>query len=197
VTIDRHRRLAARLALVLLAAVATVAPARPTDESEVQAAYIVNFVRYARWPSLPASAPVAVAVVGGAEMAAPLRALARRIGSVDGHPLVVRVLPLNSTAPARSAAVTAVRAEMGDAQVLFVAPSHRSWNTAAIAAAAGRPVLTVGTGSDFAAAGGMFSLFNDDGRVRFSANADAVRASGVDVSARVMLLARAQPGSGG
>lgn len=169
--------------------------AQPTDEAEVQAAYVVNFVRYSRWPE-PAAAYV-IATLGSPESANELRALVRRVGAVDGHPLAVRALSLNSTPPERARAIVAIRAGMGDACVLFVPASHQAWNAAAIAASTDRPVLTVGVGPGFVAQGGMFALITEGNRVRFAANDAAIRRSGVEVSARVLLLARPLAPHGG
>ena len=105
----------------------------------------------------------------------------------------VRLLPLNTIAPDRALAVRTLKAQLDDARVVYVAASHHGWNDSVVAAVADRPVLTVGVGGDFIAAGGMFALFEKQGRVAFSANEDAIRRAALDVSARVLVLARPAP----
>lgn len=170
--------------------------AAPVDEVRVHGAYLINFIRYSRWPEADAPGPRVVAVLGPPAAAAVFRQLAQQAGPVNGHPVVVRTLPFNSAAPERAAAIRAMREATDGAHVVYIAPSHRSWEQALVAATAGRPVLTVGTGADFISAGGMFAMFTEQGRVRFAANIAAVRGSAVDVSGRVLLLARPLPGAG-
>lgn len=187
-----------RLVVLFCLAVALVAgmPGRAarTDIESVYEAYVINFVRYTRWPdSGTAGTPYVIAVLGSPESAASLRELAALSGPIDGHPLVVRSLTLNAIAPARDQATKALRDGLDDARVIYVAPSHRGWNDAAIGAVANRPVLTVGVGGAFVAQGGMLGLFEHDGRVNFSANDSAIKAASIDVSARVLMLARQAP----
>ncbi|HZF98335.1 MAG TPA: YfiR family protein [Pseudoxanthomonas sp.] len=170
--------------------VAPAARAAPLDEASVHAAYVINFVRYSRWPRLAPGAPLVITTLGGPESADALRGLASRAGAVEGHPLEVRALALGRVPPSGEEATAVIAAEAADAQLVFVDASHRAWNQAVIAVFAGRPVLTVGMGSEFVAGGGMFGLVNREGRVVFTANNEAIARNPVDVSARVLMLAR-------
>jgi len=170
--------------------VAPAARAAPLDEASVHAAYVINFVRYSRWPGLAPGAPLVIATLGRSESAEALRGLASRAGAVEGHPLQVKTLALDRVPPSGEEATAVIAAEAADAQLVFVDASHRAWNRAVIAALAGRPVLTVGMGSEFVAGGGMFGLVNREGRVVFTANNEAIARNPVDVSARVLMLAR-------
>jgi hypothetical protein len=166
------------------------AHAEPLDEASVHAAYVINFVRYSRWPRLAPDAHLVVATLGPPESADALRVLASRADPVEGHVVKVRALSLNHAPPKHDEAVATIRAHAADAQLVYVAPSHRGWNQAVIEALAGRPVLTVGMGSEFVAGGGMFGLVRREGRVVFTANSQAIMRNPVDVSARVLMLAR-------
>jgi hypothetical protein len=170
--------------------------AQAVDAESIYEAYVLNFVRYSRWPdSDTGSGDYVIAVIGPSSIAADLRRLAVRNGPVQGHVLRVREIALNTLAPVRREAVRTLQAKLDNARVVFVAPSHRSWNSAVVAATAGKPVLTVGIGGDFVRQGGMLALFDHEGRVNFSANEAAIKQSSVDVSARVMVLARPAPTS--
>lgn len=178
----------------LLAALFAVLPVRHVqaaseDEMRVHAAYVMNFVRYSRWPGAD-EGPLVIAVLGTAENADALRGLAERAGSINGRRLSVRRLPLASIPPAAPAARDALAAATAHSHVLYVGSSHRAWSRTVAAATAGRPVLTIGPGQAFVAAGGMFGLYLDRGHVRFAVNAPAIKASSVDVSARLLVLAR-------
>ena len=165
--------------------------APPPDEASLHAAYVINFIRYSKWPTTGAAAqPYVIAVLGPPESAVALRRLCERAGPVEGRAIVVHALTLNSVAPAPAEAIATLRQELGEVNVVYLAESHRGWNRVAIAAVAGRPVLTVGVGSDFVEAGGMFGLMRNGSQVTFSANEPVIRRNPVDVSARVLMLAR-------
>jgi hypothetical protein len=168
--------------------------AEPVDEVQVQAAYVLNFVKYSRWPALP-DGPLVIAVLGTPDDAAALRALVQQAGNVQGRPVSVRLLPLASIAQAGNQAVRALDGAAGNAQVLYVGSTHASWSRAVTALAAGKPMLTIGPGGAFLQAGGMFALYSDAGHVRFAVNATAIRASTIDVSARLLMLARPLDGA--
>ncbi len=55
---------------------------------------------------------------------------------------------------------------------------------------AGRPVLSIGQGSEFCSDGGMFCLTPDPAGLRFEVNLDAVSRSGLRVHPQVLRLAR-------
>lgn len=180
--------------LALTMAAIPQAMAAPADAASLHAAYVINFVRYTRWPVAKADGPLVIAVLGAGDASTTLAQLARRAGAVEGRPLRVRRLSLNPIAPSRAEAIEAVRESLSGVHVVYVAASHQSWNEAVIAAAKGQPVLTVGVGGRFVAAGGMFGLVQDGGRVHITANEAVVRQASIDVSARVLLLARSTQG---
>jgi hypothetical protein len=59
-----------------------------------------------------------------------------------------------------------------------------------VAALKGAPVLTVGNARGFVAAGGMLGLVRSGPRMAFEADPQAIQASGVGLSAKVLKLAR-------
>ncbi len=188
-------RAAARARMLALACLLVGAPtllkADPASRDSVHAAYLINFMRYAKWPpqAMDPGRHVVV-VVGPAAAASTLRELAARAGPVAGRAVMVRGLSVNAGAPARADALRLLAPELERAHVVYVAESHRAWNATVVQAAAGRPVLTVGVGGDFIRSGGMLALFEDRGRVSFSANPEAIQRATVDLSARVMVLSR-------
>lgn len=173
------------------------ATAQSADSASVQAAYVINFMRYTQWPARESAGPAyEIAVLGSGMSVAALRSLAARAGALRGRPIVVRVLPLNAVAPAEEEARRALRRELGQPHAVYVAPGHGEWNRAVIEVARGRPILTIGVGAGFVEQGGMLGLVQDRDRVAFRANDQAVRAAPVEVSARVMMLARPAPPGG-
>lgn len=172
--------------------------ARAADEANVHAAYVINFIRYSRWPDpQPVDQPYVIAVLGPAGTAATFRTAAGSAAHIGGREFVVRIVPVNPVAPALTQAVRALQQDLQGVHVVYVAASYHGWNRAIVAAVAGRPVLTVGIGHEFVEAGGMFGLFENGGRVSFGTNENVIRNASVSISARVLVLARPFATQGG
>ena len=184
----RGWRFVAAFGLLAWACVGT-ASAAPVDEQRVHAAYLMNFIRYTRWPDA-GDQPVLACVLGSAELAGVMREAARKFAAAGGVQVQVRLLPTGTVAPALAEAEGALRKPSEGCQVLYVADSHRAWARAVVRAGTGRAVLTVGPGADFLEAGGMIGLYLEEGTIRFDVNPAAIRSSPVDVSSRIMALAR-------
>jgi len=75
--------------------------------------------------------------------------------------------------------------------VLVVDPNHPPAATdALLAAAAERPVLTVGRAGDFAERGGAIQFVIVEDTLRFAVNLESVERAGIEVSSRLMRAAR-------
>jgi hypothetical protein len=152
--------------------------------AEVQAAYLLNFLRFTQWPEPLASSdePVDVAVLGAEPLAAALKLLLQQPGASGTRP--VRVHALGEISSARA------RRQLRAAEVVFVA--QREWPDPSrlLQDLRGRPVLTIGEGPEFARRGGMLGLVPQGSRIVFDANPGVIHASGLQLSAKVLKLAR-------
>lgn len=171
-----HCRLAAALAAgLLLAAPASAAPGGSSpSEYEVKAALTYNFLKFVEWPApLAAEAEVRVCVLGSQTFAAEMKRLqGRRTG---GRTLAVVVL--------------GSLAEAAGCHALFLGTAGPAPETLA-GALAGSGVLTLSDTKGFGARGVAINFFIEDDRVRFEANLSALRRAGVQVSSKVLRLAR-------
>ncbi|MEO0318728.1 MAG: hypothetical protein RL404_2405 [Pseudomonadota bacterium] len=142
------------------------------DPATLKAAFLYNFALYTTWPPPPPSA-VTLCSIGHDELGAAFDALANK--QIDGKPVHVR--RVDNAADARSC------------HVLFV-PDSSSANLPALARGlASQPVLIV---SD---AGGnldssMILIEAEGNRLAFSVNLARVRHAGLDVSSKLLRLAR-------
>jgi hypothetical protein len=170
----RHLLLAA--GLILPGRVLAQAPVnRP--EYEVKSVYLLNFLLYTTWPAsvLGDGDPLVVCVFGDDPFGDFLsRAIEGR--RAQGHP--IRLAQVDRV-------VEADRCHAG-----FIAERNRIPAPVWLERLEGRPVLTVGEGDEFMRAGGMISLVRDEQIVRFDANPRTLRAAGLDLSSRVLRLAR-------
>lgn len=146
-------------------------------EYQVKAAFLLNFARYADWPS-QADRPLTVCLVGEnpiqEEMAARLRGK-----EVRGRPVEARVV--------------AREAQLQGCNLLYVPRDSGRAAAALIEAVKDDPVLTVGESKEFLAHGGSILFFLQDGKVRFRIDQRAVERTGIRISSRLMALSRELP----
>ena len=171
------RRRHSALLVLLLACLIPGRGEAQASEYEVKAAYLLNFLQYTTWPdaALGDDDPIVLCVLGTDPMGDLLaRAVAGR--RVAGHQVellaVERVLEVD-------------RCHAG-----FIAQQNRIAPRVWLERLEGRPVLTIGEGEGFTQDGGMIGLVLEARTVRFEVNLDAVRRSGLELSSRVLRLAR-------
>jgi len=199
----RLGRFAARAwAAALLCCLAALAPMRASGQdrgaaaTDVEAAYLVNFLRYTQWPAerLPSpDAPLVLTVVGPEQVADRVRAVAAAAGPVGSHPIVVRSLAVprgSLEAPLGSDRDREAAQLMRASHLVFFHEDAAFVHPQVFADLWGQPVLTVGNARGFTGRGGMLGLFRSGGNILFEANPGAIRNSGLVVSAKVLKLAR-------
>jgi hypothetical protein len=161
------------LAVYLIAGVVS-AEDLALPEYSVKAAFLLNFTKFIAWPALPAfqERPFHICVLGED----PFNGVLERIAegeSVNGR---------------RLAAIRIRREEAQHCRVVFVAPSER--DVARTLTSFGPGVLTVGEGSQFLREGGMIAFVIENRRVRFDVNLGAASRAGLQISSRLLSVAR-------
>ena len=149
-----------------------------SNEAEVKAAFVYNFLKFVDWPpaSLPrADQPLTVAIIGEGRVADAAASLLEG-KKVSVHPLaVIRVKPGDP---------------LSDVHAVFITGADHKEAQRTLASMAAAPVLTISDDAHFASRGGMIGLYVEDRRVRFEVNTDAADARGLRVSSRLLALAR-------
>lgn len=195
----RRRRLPAPLlaCLLLLAHLPAAAqgldePLRTGSAAHVEAAYLVNFLRFSEWPAeAPAAgAPLVISVVGSERSADVVAEVAAAAGPLAGRPVLVQDVDFRSRRAAGSAAQQRAIDKLRGSHLVFVDESAGREAAAVLEQLQGLPVLTVGNGEGFLDLGGMLQLLPAGRNIVFAANADAIQRSGVLLSAKVLKLAR-------
>jgi hypothetical protein len=185
------------LATPAAATVAVAAAQRPQPgEAEIEAAYLVNFLRYTQWPQSSfenASSPYVITVVGAERIADGVRAVALAAGNIEGRGIEVRWLPDargSRAAPFDSAQDTQARAALRGSHLVFFHQSAGRVHPQVLSDLSHTPVLTVSDTDGFTGSGGMLGLVRVDRRIVFEANPGAIRNASLLVSAKVLKLAR-------
>jgi hypothetical protein len=172
-----------RAALALLLAPAASAAAAPASlEYPVKAALLLSFAKFVEWPAGSAQADsdsVALCVLG-TDPFGPLLDSTVVGRTAGGRPVTVR----------RANRVE----EMEGCHIAFVASGPAERMRGALASLGSQPVVTVGESARFGEQGGVISLVVEENVVRFDVNLAAARQAGVQLSSKLLGLARAVDG---
>jgi len=178
VLLRNHRAvvLALGAALLWLAGLEEVRAAQ-SGERDLKAAFLYKFAKFVEWPQAAfpePSTPVTLCVLGDDPIGASLEAVVKG-EKLNDRRLVVRLL-------------RDPQATQG-CHVLFVGP-EKGRLPEILAPLRGSGVLTVGGAADFLDQGGMIRLFLEQKRVRFDINLDAAERSRLNLSSKLLRLAR-------
>lgn len=169
---------------------ALVAPDLDTQKlSKVKAAFLLNFIKFTTWPSSKFSSnssPLSVAVVGEDDLDGVLDATLRG-REWNGHPIqIVRVPAL----PAGGAERQSALAELARLHVVYLGPSS-SLGSSDLRMLAQKAVLSVAHNESQARQGAILGFAVEQGKVSFLYNANAAKESPLQISSKLLTLARA------
>ena len=153
------------------------APAQEVTEPALKAAFVYNFAKYTEWPGdhLPAKAPLIICVLGNKAVADALeRAVRNRV--LADHP--IRVTYVVAAEPLRAC------------QILYVSDVPALQAGQVIAGLGDASVLTISDIEGFTALGGITQLYFDRGRVTFSVHLTSARRVRLQISSRLLVLAK-------
>ena len=187
---SRKRRLTAAIAIailpILLAATALRAQeSSGSSEYLIKAGFIYNFANLVQWPSssfAQPDSPIVIVILGEDHFGNTLdHALDGK--KVNSRPFVIK----------RARTVTELQRTLGpqkDCQILYVSSSEMPHLGEAIQVLKGVPVLTIGETPGFAKDGGIINLILEDNKVRFEVNVRAAKDADLNISSRLLALAR-------
>ena len=148
------------------------------DEYQIKAAFLCKFGNYVEWPSQLVSDPTRpfiIGVIASDEVVEELTSAARN-QTVAGRSIAVRRLS---------------RGEPLDGLgIIFIARSHALRLAETLAAAEGKPILTVSESDPRGTVGSMVTFVVIDDKVRFDIALPPVERSNLKISARLLALAR-------
>jgi hypothetical protein len=159
------------------------AQAGDTDSSEylIKAGFIYNFAKFVEWPSAAFSQPDSPIVIGvlGTD---PFGNVLDRIvedKKIGPRPFVVRRYKWGKDLK-----------DLKDCKILFVSASEKTRIDEILLSVKGLPILTVGETPGFAERGGVIRFTLEDNRVRFEVNVDAAHQADLNISSRLLTLAK-------
>jgi hypothetical protein len=161
---------------MLLVAMRATSSAQDVTEPALKAAYIYNFALFTQWPAdlVPAGAPLVMCVVGDADVRSELQRV------VGQRPLAGRMVVVADPAPS----------PLRGCHLLYVSGRTSDEAGRLIAGLRDTPVLTISDLEGFTAQGGVAQFFFDQGRLRFTVQLEAARRARLQISSRLLTLAR-------
>ena len=162
----------ALLAAALFASASVAVPDAQeiSQEYEIKAAYLYNFLKYVEWPD-SINRTFLICVAGQNPFAGVLDGLTKN-ERVRGNPVKTEVI-------------------LGFEPGCYVIFTPRTSNIPVyLQGAAGKPILTVGETPRFIEQGGIVNFFLENGKVRFEINRNAAERAGLRISSRLLQLAR-------
>ena len=177
----RRLRLLITMVVLILPSVGFDAQAQDSSGSSeylIKAGFIYNFANLVQWPSNAFAQPDSPIVIGilGED---PFGTILDRVlqgKKVNGRSFVVKRLK----SPA----------DLKECHILFVSSSEMTRLAEAIHLVKGMPILTIGEIPGFAKRGGIINLVLEDNKVRFEVNVEAAKEADLNISSRLLALAR-------
>jgi hypothetical protein len=182
------RRVRAAIAIVPLLLATMALNAQNTSGSTeylIKAGFIYNFANLVQWPSssfAQPDSPIVIVILGEDHFGTTLdRALDGKKG--NARSFVIK----------RARSISELQRTLGpqkDCQILYVSSSEMPHLSDAIQMLKGVPVLTIGETPGFARNGGIINLILEDNKVRFEVNVAAAKEADLNISSRLLALAR-------
>jgi len=147
------------------------------SESQVKAAFLVNFPKYVDWPAVAfaeTNSPLVIAVLGETPVTDELQKLiAGR--TVNGRKIVLRRLDAGE--------------EVAGCHILFVSALEQSRASSLLARLKDSGVLTVGESDDFLEHGGIVNLARRERKIALEVNLTAATTARIKISSRLLSVA--------
>lgn len=174
---DKLRLVPGLTALLMATQLVGLATSAPQDEYELKAAFVLNFAKLVRWPdgALGKATALDIAVLSDSDQYA---SIAPRLDgkSVAGHLVESR----------RAVSLD----QLSGAHIIFVTRASRVAAEDVVSATRGKSVLLIGESRDFARRGGAINFYLEQRKVRFEVNPEAVKQAGLEISSRLLSVAR-------
>jgi len=151
-----------------------------SSEYLVKAGFIYNFAKLVEWPAASFTSsgqPIVIGVLGSDSFATTLERV------VEGKKIELRpfsVKRLKSLKDPKDCAC----------QMLFIAAAESTHAEEIIQLLRGASVLTIAETPGFSKQGGIINFVLEDSKVRFEVNVDAAKHAGLNISSRLLSLAK-------
>lgn len=154
------------------------AQSKPAAEFQVKAAFLYNFTRFIDWPPTAfssANAPFVIAIIGNDPFGDYLAQVIKS-ESVNNHRIIIK--RYNQLK------------EVTDCHILFISPPATKKTKEILQLTEHRNILTVSDGDNFTNSGGIVSFYKENNKIRFEINISSAKAAQLEISSKLLTLAR-------
>jgi hypothetical protein len=147
-------------------------------EMQVKAAYLYNFTKFVYWTTQPDTrepASITIGLIQADKIASLLEDYIKTTSPGSG----VIVKRIND-----------VKADLTGCQLVYIDQSQKEHLAQILEPIKGNKILTVSDIFGFTRRGGMVGFYQEDGRIRIEINLSEVKNSGLEISAKLMEVAR-------
>jgi hypothetical protein len=175
-----HRFIAACLICSALVAPVRAQSADSADNSEylIKAGFTYNFAKLMDWPATAfpqPNSPIVIGILGTDPFGGTLDQVLRG-KQANGRDFEIKHLKWGM--------------DVRDCDILFISSSEGAHVDEVLHAVHGLPVLTIGEMPGFAQRGGIINFILEDNKVRFEVNVDAAKQANINISSRLLSLAK-------
>lgn len=155
---------------------ASVNPSHTEDERLFKAALIYNFAKFTTWPDGATKQPASLnlCTIGNSQLIDDLKKLHGK--NVKGRKVSIASVSRHDS--------------FERCHILYIADNQKRYYKKIIKKLNGKPVLTVSSIKNFANKKGIIQFYRDKGRTRLIINLDAARNAGLEISSRLLILAK-------
>ena len=149
------------------------------SETQMKAAFLVNFPKYIDWPTKIApgtNQPIVVAIFGDDKVVKEFLEMIHGGRMINGRPLVLK-------------RITAEEEINNDCEILFIGTSERHRIPAILEKVKGGSILTVSESDDFLDKGGVIKLIRKDRNIRLGVNLHAAGQARLRISSNLLSVA--------
>ncbi len=151
-----------------------------SSEYLIKAGFIYNFAKLVEWPTSTFAnpgQPIAICILGNDRFAATLDRVVDG-KKIESHPFLIKRLK------------SARDSKQSACQIVFIASEQNSRADEIIELLKRIPVLTIAEAPGFAGQGGIINFVLEDSKVRFEVNVDSAKQAGLNISSRLLSLAK-------
>lgn len=159
---------------MILMLASTAAHTAPVPEYQAKAGFLLSLAQFVSWPSQSSDAPLVIGILGDDPFGSYLDETVRG-QRVNNRPLSVQRFRR--------------RVDSRPCTILFISQSERDRVGQILSNLKGRPILTVSDIENFTDLGGMIQFFTENNNIRMRINVDAVKASNLKVSSKLLRVA--------
>jgi hypothetical protein len=189
----KQARLIAVMTICLSLALGANAQALDSSDSSeylIKAGFIYNFAKLVEWPTTAFAqpdSPIVIGILGDDPFGATLdRIVADK--KINGRSFAVKRLKWSKDLK-----------DLKDCNILFVSLSEKEHIDSVVDTVKWMPILTIGDAPGFARRGGIINFMLEDNKVRFEVNVEAAKHAVLNISSRLLALAKitTQPAADG